>query len=324
MPITSPPRRVSETENMLRLLFSVDALGSLNAAQLWTFAAEQELMDYMSMRLCLHKLLETGELETGEGAMAGQLLLTDRGREAVTLFGERLPGDVRERIGAAAPAYRQQVQRSRQVQAAYEMARPRDYRLALSVREGDLPTMRLRITTGSRQLAGRAIHHFQTRAAEATTYLYALAAQALAESQQGKGPAPTDIPAQGNTAVSAPISGTAASATEHAPDAKTALEPSAAASVKPSPSKRHTPSQGHAPTNDPAPAAAPDVTEHSAGEFAVRVPLRGRRASIEAELLLPTRAAAEAFARALGGPAGGAVADKLCDILGGPVRRRKA
>lgn len=266
MPITSPPRKVSETENMLRLLFSVDALGSLNAAQLWTFAAEQDLMDYMTMRLCLHKLLETGELETGEGSLAGQLLLTDRGREAVGLFGERLPSDVRERVCAAAPAYRQQVQRSRQVQAAYEMARPRDYRLTLSVREGDLPTMRLRIATGSRQMAGRAIHHFQTRAAEATTYLYQLASQAIAALPQDTG-----VPEAGDR---------------------------------------------------PA-AAQPDVTEHSAGEYAARVPLKGKRASIEAELLLPTRAAAEAFARALAGASGTAAADRLCDIVGGPVRRRK-
>ncbi len=303
MPITSPPRRVSETENMLRLLFSVDALGSLNAAQLWTFAAEQELMDYMSMRLCLHKLLETGELETGEGAMAGQLLLTDRGREAVTLFGERLPGDVRERICAAAPAYRQRVQQSRQVRAAYEMARPKDYRLALSVREGDLPTMRLRIATASRQLAGRAIHHFQTRAAEATTYLYTLAAQALAAAAQEKA---------------------LASALATAPDANTdEAQPgpvtAPAVAAAPSPQGPAT-AQGQAHDN----MAAPSVTEHSAGEYAVRVPLRGRRASIEVELLLPTRAAAEAFARFLGGAAGAAAADKLCDVLGGPVRRRKA
>ena len=80
MPINPPPRKVTETEYMLRLLFSVDALGSLTAAQLWSFAAEQELMDYVTMRLCLHKLLGAGELETGEGALADQLLLTDRGR----------------------------------------------------------------------------------------------------------------------------------------------------------------------------------------------------------------------------------------------------
>ena len=179
MPLTSPPRKVSETENMLRLLLSVDALESLTPAQLWTFVAEQELMDYVAMRLCLHKLLAAGELETGEGALSEQLLLTDRGREALTLFGERLPSDVHERVGKAAPEYRQRVARTRQVQAVYEMARPKDYRLNLSVCEGDLPTIRLRLETDNRTLASKAIHRFSAHAAEVTTYLYALAEQAV-------------------------------------------------------------------------------------------------------------------------------------------------
>ena len=34
---------------MLRLLLSVDALGSVTAAQLWMFSAELELMDYVTM-----------------------------------------------------------------------------------------------------------------------------------------------------------------------------------------------------------------------------------------------------------------------------------
>ena len=179
MPIIPPPRKVTETEYMLRLLYAVDALGSLTAAQLWSFAAEQELMDYVTMRLCLHKLLSAGELETGEGALMDQLLLTDRGREAIQLFGGRLPADVRERILTAAPEYRQRVQRNRQVQAVYEMARPGDYRLNLSVREGDLPTIRLHVATRSRALASKAIHRFAQHAAEATTYLYTLAQQVL-------------------------------------------------------------------------------------------------------------------------------------------------
>lgn len=179
MPINPPPRKVTETEYMLRLLFSVDALGSLTAAQLWSFAAEQELMDYVTMRLCLHKLLGAGELETGEGALADQLLLTDRGREAIQLFGSRLPTALRERVSAAAPEYRQRVQRNRQVQAVYEIARPNEYHLNLSVREGDLPTIRLRMETHSRALASKTLHRFAQHAAEATTYLYSLAQQSL-------------------------------------------------------------------------------------------------------------------------------------------------
>ena len=165
MPLQSPPRKVSETEHMLRLLMCVDALDSVTSTQLWTFVAEQELMDYVTMRLCLHKLLAAGELETGEGALKDQLLLTDRGREALALFGDRLPQDIRERIGKAAPGFRNRVSRNRQVHAVYEMARLNDFRLNLSVQEGDLPTIYLRMETNNRALASKSLHRFEAHAA---------------------------------------------------------------------------------------------------------------------------------------------------------------
>ncbi len=179
MPIKSPPRKVSETENMLRLLQCVDTLDSVTPTQLWTFVAEQELMDYVSMRLCLHKLISAGEMETGRGALGEQLLATDRGREALALFGSRLPGDVRRRIREAAPEFRERVIRNQQVRAAYEMAKPGDYRLNLSVYEGDLPTVRLRMETHNRTLAARTIRRFTPYASRMTTYLYGLAEKAL-------------------------------------------------------------------------------------------------------------------------------------------------
>lgn len=181
MPIKPPPRKVNETENMLRLLLCVDALDSVTSAQLWTFAAEQELMDYVTMRLCLHKLLAAGELELGKGALSERLLLTDLGREALTLFGERLPSDVRERVCGAAPPFRHRLERERYVQASFEIARPNDYRLNLAVQEGDLPTIRLRLETASRMLASKSIHRFRAHAAEVTTYLYGLAEKAVQE-----------------------------------------------------------------------------------------------------------------------------------------------
>ncbi|MCE5342617.1 MAG: DUF4364 family protein [Eubacteriales bacterium] len=179
MPIKSPPRKVSETENMLRLLLCVDTLGSVTPTQLWTFVIEQELMDYVTMRLCLHKLLGAGELETGGGALGEQLMVTDRGREALRLFGTRLPGVVHDRVSVAAPEFRNRVLRNQQVRAAYESARPNDYRLNLTIYEGDLPTVRLHMETHNRALAGRTIHRFVPYASRVTTYLYGLAEQAL-------------------------------------------------------------------------------------------------------------------------------------------------
>ena len=192
MPLKPPPRKISDTEHMLRLLLCVDALESATPAQLWTFVAELELMDYVTMRLCLHQLLTAGELETGDGTLADRLLLTDRGREALTLFGGRLPGDVREKVHTAAPAFRGRMTREGQVHAAYELARAGEYRLHLTVREGDLPTLRLRMATANRTLASKTLKRFGAHAAEATTYLYGLAAEALSPAVESAGEVPPE------------------------------------------------------------------------------------------------------------------------------------
>ena len=252
MPINSPPRKVSETENMLRLLLCVDTLDSVTPTQLWTFVAEQELMDYVSMRLCLHKLLSAGEVETGGGSLTEQLIVTDRGREALSLFGTRLPGDVSARILAAAPEFHGRMVRNQQVRAAYEIARPNDYRINLSVHEGDLPTVRLHMETQNRSLAGRAIHRFAINASRVTTYLYGLAEQATRDFAQA----------------------------------------------------------------DAAPLPPGAVTEHSAAEYTARATLTGKKARFEAELLLPSRKAAEAMIRSLTDPENAAaVANRLTELV---------
>jgi len=178
---------------MLRLLQCVDTLDTVTSTQLWTFVAEQELMDYVSMRLCLHKLIAAGEMELGRGALGEQLLMTDRGREALSLFGSRLPGDVRRRIAGAAPEFRERVLRNQQVRAAYEIARPNDYRLNLSVYEGDLPTVRLRMETHNRSLAARTIRRFTPHASQMTTYLYGLAERALSLPAAESAAPPPDV-----------------------------------------------------------------------------------------------------------------------------------
>jgi len=300
MPLQSPPRKVSETENMLRLLLCVDALGSATPVQLWTFAAEQELMDYVTMRLCLHKLLSAGEIETGEGALKEQLFVTDRGREALSLFGQRVPGDIRKRVRQAAPEFHGRMERNQQVRAVYEMARPDDYRLNLSVCEGDLPTIRLHMETTNRSLASRAIHRFAIYAAETTTYLYGLAEQAAA------------VPADADSADGKLSDGNAAN-TQGAADTQGRKAAGSPEGVT------------DAATGESIPLVPQEaIVEHSATEFSASVTIKGKKVRFGVELLLPSRRSAEAFIRALTPPdAAAQAADRLARLISGAGRRTK-
>ena len=192
MPIKPAPRNISETEYMLRLLRCVDVLDCVTEVSLWTFAAELELMDYVTMRLSLHKLLETGEVQYGAGAMSGYLYLTENGRQALQLFGDRLPAEITEKIRDAAGNFRERLAKNQQVRAAYEIAKRNEYKLNLSVSEGDLTMVAIYLQTKSRRLAGRAIRQFETQAPKVLLYLFQLAQGAQGGNADGK-PAEGDI-----------------------------------------------------------------------------------------------------------------------------------
>ena len=192
MPIKPAPRNISETEYMLRLLRCVDVLDCVTELSLWTFAAELELMDYVTMRLCLHKLLQAEQVEYGAGALKNHLYLTPKGRQALSLFGGRLPSEISTKIVDAAAAFRERITTSQQVRAAYEMAQRNDYRLVLSVTEGDLRMLEIRMHVKSRRLAGRAIKQFEAQAPKVLLYLYQLAQGAQSEQRDTK-PVPGEI-----------------------------------------------------------------------------------------------------------------------------------
>jgi hypothetical protein len=170
---------------MLRLLRCVDVLDCATELSLWTFAAELELMDYVTMRLCLHELLAAEQVQYGGGALKHHLYLTEKGREALQLFGDRLPAEIAGKIGGAAGKFRDRISLRQQVRAAYESAAHNDYKLSLSVAEGDLTMLLIRMETKSRRLAGRAIRQFGAQAAKVMVYLYQLAQSAQGGKQNG-------------------------------------------------------------------------------------------------------------------------------------------
>ena len=172
MPLTSPGRRVSDAEAKLTLLYAVDALESATESEIWAFAAENELMDYITTRLCLGELLAGGELQYGEKALRDRLLLTDAGRRSLVLFLTRIPNSVRGRIDAAAPAFGRRAETRRQIEAVYELASRGHFILRLSLRESELPLLLIRLHTADRELAARALRRFPSRAPTLGSSLY--------------------------------------------------------------------------------------------------------------------------------------------------------
>ena len=170
-----PKRRVSDVENKLRLLYCVQALHQVTDTQLWPFVASLDLMEYMPMQLLLHELLAGGDLIMGAEALSGLISLSQKGQETLRLFAHRIMLSDRELIDAAAPTYRAQLKKRREIKAVYETAREGDYHVLLSLAETELPLLTIRVGTASREYAAQSLRAFEKKASELLAYFYTLA-----------------------------------------------------------------------------------------------------------------------------------------------------
>lgn len=170
-------RRVSDAEKRLTILYCVSALEQVTSAQLWQFISEADTMDYMTAMLILGDLVASGELDSGEHALKGRVYLSDKGRRTLDMFMERIPKSVRDSIDSRAPDFRAQLRQRRQVSAIYESAQTGDYRLILSLIEGDLPAIEMRLHTHRRRAAAKIKAGFVKTAPTVIQYLYELASE---------------------------------------------------------------------------------------------------------------------------------------------------
>ncbi len=204
MAIQSPRRNVSEAERKLLILHLLQALEPSAAEPLWQFASGWALTDdYFAFRLTLHELTEGGQIAAGSHAMAGQLYVTDAGRESLRLFGDRLPASMRRTIAAHAEAFKSQQLHRRQVSAIYESAERGDYALLLRLTEGEVSTLRLRVRTKHRAVARDCQQRFGAAASAVLQMFYAPPTPARPDAPSGPDASAAALPPDERFAVEA-------------------------------------------------------------------------------------------------------------------------
>lgn len=173
-------RRVSDVEYKLRLLMSVDALQMATRDQLWPFLARLDMMDYVPMCLCVDELTRIGALAKGTGVLSDELYITDKGREYLRLFKRRMPAADCDRITRAAPGYLRSINAQRQLYTGYELPSDGMRRVRCTFRDGDVPTLALRVETPHDSIAQAAASRFAEVVPRLLNALYTLKTDAEA------------------------------------------------------------------------------------------------------------------------------------------------
>ena len=174
MPFFSPKRKISDTENKLRVLYCLEQLGMATKEQLWPFVAQLELMEYIPFCMFVDELLSDGAIASGAHAMEGSLFLTGVGRQQLMLFSDKMAHADKERIIREAPAYVRHLNERRQVRAAYELAQDGCFLALATVCEGDVPTLLLRACSRDEKHIERFVKGFPLVADQVLAQLYLL------------------------------------------------------------------------------------------------------------------------------------------------------
>ena len=151
----SSQRRPSAEENKLVILLVLQNFGKMSDLQLLQYLVSNDLMGYFDMMIALQALCAQGQCVRSDNPSGSDYTLTDAGREAITLFGGKVPFSVRERIASGAPLWRERIRTERETPAVYRQNPRGEYELQLSIMEQDMPMLRLSLSLPTEEMAKR-------------------------------------------------------------------------------------------------------------------------------------------------------------------------
>ena len=161
-----PPRRAPDDEQRLIVLCSLAHLAPCTELQLLQFLCEHDLMNYFDMMFALAELCDRGQAVRAPKRAGYQYAITDAGREALALFGSRVPRSVQDILARTAPQWRRRFQEEGQAQTRIEQTRDGEYELTLTVMEQEKDMMRLSLSLPSRELAHQLAAQWPGKASE--------------------------------------------------------------------------------------------------------------------------------------------------------------
>ena len=161
-----PPRRSSDDDQRLMVLYSLNALGPCTELQLLQFLFEHDLMNYFDMMFALTDLCAGGQALRTHQRIGHRYEVTDAGKEALTLFGSRVPMSLKTLLTETGESWKKRFEEEGQYQQEVRHTARGEYELTLTVTEQDMDMMRLTLSLPGRELCNQLAQRWPARAGE--------------------------------------------------------------------------------------------------------------------------------------------------------------
>lgn len=161
-----PPRRTPDDEQRLIVLCALQHLAPCTELQLLQFLFEHDIMNYFDMMFALNDLCARGQAVRVKKRAGFLYEVTDAGREALSLFGSRVPRSVKSLLELTGWEWRQRFQEEAHYQQKVEQTNRGEYELTLSVVEQEMDMMRLTLSLPNREMANLLAAKWPKKSAE--------------------------------------------------------------------------------------------------------------------------------------------------------------
>ncbi|KXG73645.1 DUF4364 family protein [Thermotalea metallivorans] len=143
-----------QAEHKLILLYIMDEFGiPLTNTQITQFVMEKDYMNYFSLQQFLGELVSAGMLEYSAGEQNYFYLLTEKGKNTLQYFKDRLSAEALSSIQKAVALKKQMFLKEMQITADYMKKRENEYIVDLKVVENDITLIDLKLNVASNKHA---------------------------------------------------------------------------------------------------------------------------------------------------------------------------
>jgi len=160
------PRRTPDDEQRLIVLFALDYFAPCTDLQLLQFLFEYDLMNYFDMMFALNDLCDRGQAARLKKQAGNQYSLTDAGREALSLFGSRVPRSVKSLLAQQGAEWKQRFREQAQYRHEIHQMPRGECELTLSLVEQDMDMLRLSLSLPSQEMGNQMAARWAKRAGE--------------------------------------------------------------------------------------------------------------------------------------------------------------
>lgn len=134
----------------------------LDNGQITDIFMSHSIVDYFTMQDYLDQMIEAELVETFLENEIRQYIITQKGKESLNYFIDRIPLTVRERILLSIKQYQKSLKNQVEINSHYHPINELEYAVDCEICENGSPLLKISISTGSKEMAKEAAKKFKT------------------------------------------------------------------------------------------------------------------------------------------------------------------